>query len=109
MHPNCAYPGIGSVRSLTSASCVHWEEPVFVSADVTNLMYNVSVSGANLLSFTIQTSETQYCPELIPCQEYTVTVTPFSSSPDYKGASSTITYTAPGGTIIRVLNKGTIK
>ena len=68
-----------------------------MSDDVTNLIYNVSVSGTDLSPLYATISKTQFCPELTPCQEYTATVTPFSTSPDYTGNSTTITDTAPGG------------
>ena len=68
-----------------------------MSADVTDLMYNVSVSGEDISPLTATTSETHYCPELTPCQEYTITVTPFSTSPNYVGMNTTITNTTIGG------------
>ena len=77
-------------------------EPLFISSDVTDLMYNVSVGGANLSPINAITSEAQYCIELTPCQEYTVTVTPFSTSPDYTGNSASITDTIPGGIEVHI-------
>ena len=94
--------GIGPVGlpTLASAPCVKWDEPEFMSADVTHLIYNLSVSGADSSSLNVMTNETHHCTELIPCQEYTVTVTPFSTAPDYTGNSMTITDNAPGGILI---------
>ena len=93
------HAGIGPVSSLTLTlpPYIQWEEPALVSADVTNLMYNVSLSGEDLSPLTITINETQYCPELTPCQEYTVTVTPFSTFPYYVGMSTTITNATFGG------------
>ena len=68
-----------------------------MSADVTDLMYNVSVSGVDISPLTATISGTQYCPELTPCQEYTITVTPFSTSPNYVGMNTTIANTTTGG------------
>ena len=84
---------------MTSASpfCIQWKKPMFTSYDVTNITYNVSVTGGSVPPFNATTSELEYCQELKPCQKYNISVTPFSSSPDYVGASSTITYSVPGG------------
>ena len=60
-------------------------------------MYNVSVSGADLSPLNATTNETKYCPELTLCLQYTITVTPFSTFPDYVGMSTTITNTTSGG------------
>ena len=92
--------GIGSVPSINiSASFIQWLEPVFNCSDIIALSYNVSVSGADLSPLAITTNETKFCLELTPCQEYTVTVTPFSTSPDYTGASKSKTVTIHGGNI----------
>ena len=72
---------------------------MFLSDDVANLMYNVSVSGANSSPLNpVTTSDTKYWPELTPCQEYTITVIPFSTSHDYVGASNSTNTTIIGGT-----------
>ena len=96
------FSGIAPVQFLafTPLGCIRWEEPVFVSHDVDGVEYNVYIfSGGDhlLLPPPITTSETQDCPELTLCQEYTVTVTPFSTSPDYIGDNTTVTNTTPGG------------
>ena len=80
--------------------CIHWEEPVFVSADVADLMYNVLLSGPDLSTLNITTNDTQYCPKITPCQEYTVTVTPISTTLNYMGSSNAITDTTIGGKCI---------
>ena len=90
------------VDQATCPPCFQWGELVFVSDDVTNLTYNVSVSGADSPSFTITTSDTKYCPELSPCQEYTITVTPFSTFPDYVDSSNKTKAIIIGGTFIRI-------
>ena len=77
---------------------------MFVSADVTNLMYNLSVSGANWPLVTVTTSDTNYCLELTLCQEYTITVTPFSISPGYVGTSNSTNATIDGGTCAVIKN-----
>ena len=102
---NCTFLGIGpipyvTVSQATSPPCIQWGEPVFVSDDVTNLMYNVSVKGADSLSLSVTTSDTKYCLGLSPCQEYAITVTPFSTSPNYVGASNSTKATIIGGTFI---------
>ena len=90
--------GIGSVPFVNfSDNCIQWVEPVFKSSDVTELVYNVSVSEAGLSLLNVTTNETQYCTELTPCQEYTVTVTPFSTFPNYTADSNDVTYTTPEG------------
>ena len=99
--PFC-FVGIGDIGSPSfnfqpSIPCIQWAEPSFVSSDVTNLFYFVLVGGANLSPIYAITSEVEYCTELTPCQEYTVTVTPVSTSPDYTGNSSSVTDTIPGG------------
>ena len=96
------FVGIGDFASLSfnfqpSISCIQWEEPSFISSDITNLMYHVSVGGVNLSPMNATTSETQYCLELTPCLEYTVSVTPFSTSPEYTGTSNSVTDAIPGG------------
>ena len=98
------FSGIGHVPSIELVSatdtphpCIQWQEPDFVSADVTNLMYNVSVGGAELSPLSITTSETRYCLNLAPCQEYNITVTPLSTSPDYAGTSNRTTDAVEGG------------
>ena len=83
----------------SSITCIQWEEPLFRSADVTNLMYTVSVSGDNLLALNHTTNESNFCLEITLCQEYNVTVTPFSTFPDYIGARSTVSRTVPGGIV----------
>ena len=99
----CTFLGIGHVpfialvQATSPPPCIQWGEPVFVSADVTNLMYNVSVSGTNSLPLTFTTSGVKYCPELTPCQEYTITVVPFSTLPDYVGASNSTKANVTGG------------
>ena len=98
------YVGISGVPSVSFdfqsfITCIQWEEPLFRSADVTNLMYTVSVSGDNLPDFNHTTIETEYCPELIPCQEYTVAITPFSTSPSYIGVSNSVKDTVTGGIV----------
>ena len=98
MFCNHASLGIGLVSNISiSAGCIRWMEPVFKSSDVTALSYNVSVNKDGLSDLIATTNETEYCPELTPCQEYTVTVTPFSTSPDYVGTYTTITNTIAGG------------
>ena len=73
---------------------------MFVSSDVTNLMYSVSVDGTESSSQTITTIETQHCLyDLTPCQEYIITVIPFSTSSDYVGASNSIMDTIDGGNL----------
>ena len=54
---NYDFSGIGQVPFIALVSeahsphlCIQWENPVLVSDDVTNLMYNVSVSGADSVS-----------------------------------------------------------
>ena len=62
---------------------------MFVSSDVTDLMYNVSVSGTDLSPFHVTTKDTKYCHAMLtPCQGYNVTVTPFSTSSNYTGGSN---------------------
>ena len=100
---NCPFLGIGHVpfvkfAEAVSPPCIQWGEPVFVSADVTNLMYSVSVSGPDLPVLTKTTKDTQYCTELTPCKQYNITVTPFSTFPDYTGASNSTNDTTNGGT-----------
>ena len=80
-----------------SNQCIQWVEPMFRSSDVTELVYNVSVSKADWSHLNVTTNEAEYCTELTPCQEYTVTITPFSTSPNYTGASNTVTLNIPGG------------
>ena len=95
-----ASPGITPVQFLTFTplACIQWTEPVFISDDVKDLMYNISVSGADLLPLTITTNETQYCVESIAhCQEYTFAVNPFSTSLEYIGGNVAITIITPGG------------
>ena len=98
---DCTLLGIGHVPFVTVAQatfppCIQWGEPVLVSADVTNLTHNVSVSGANSPLVTVTTSDTKHCLELTSCQEYTLTVTPFSISPDYVGTSNNTNATIAG-------------
>ena len=80
-----------------SNSCIQWVEPVFTSSDVTQLVYNVFVSEAGLSFLNVTTNETQYCTKLTSCQEYIVTVTPFSTFPKYTADSNNVTYTIPEG------------
>ena len=64
---------------------------MFVSADVKDLMYNVSVTciGADLSLMNVTTNDTECCHGMLtPCQTYNITVTPFSTSPNYVGASN---------------------
>ena len=101
---NCAFLGIGHVPFVTFAKapsppCIQWGKPVFVSADVTDLMYKVSASGVDLPPLNLTTKDTQHCPELTPCQEYKFTVTPFSTFPNYTGASNSTNATINGGTV----------
>lgn len=108
--PKCyVSTGIGPlpIVNVTVASpfCTQWEKPVFTSSDVGDVMYNVSLTGPGVLPFTITTTDCQHCPEFTPCQEYTITVTPFSTSPDYTGIRSTINYIAYGGKIQWVVSK----
>ena len=49
------------------------------------------MSGADLPAMSVTTSETNYCLEVTPCQEYVITVTPFSTFLDYMGPSKSTT------------------
>ena len=73
---------------------------MFVSADVTDLMYNVSLGGADLPLLIIPTNDTQYCLKLTPCWKYIITVTPFSTNPGYVGVSNNTEAATDGGTMI---------
>ena len=102
---NYDFSGIGQVPFITLVVpadtphlCIEWVEPVFVSNNVMGLMYIVSVEGADISILNVTTSETHYClDELTPCQKYNITVTPFSTSPYYVGASNRTTGTIDGG------------
>ena len=96
--PNSTSLRIGSVPFVNfSDNCIQWVEPVFKSSDVTELIYNVSVSKVGVSPLNVTTNETQYCTELTPCQEYIVTVTPFSTFPKYTAGSNSVTLTTPEG------------
>ena len=106
--PNHNSPGIGQVPSIklvnpgsNSPLFIEWEKPVFVSTDVTNLMYNVSVSGADPSSLNVTTKDAKCCYGIItPCQGYNITVTPFSTSSNYTGASTGTEDVIDGGTLM---------
>lgn len=80
--------------------CIGWDKP-FVSDDVAEtLSYDVLVTGTDMFTLNAVTNHTQLCLEkLTPCQEYTVTVTPFSTSPNYTGTPYMITGEYSGGTV----------
>ena len=75
-----------------------WEKPVFVSTDVTNLMYNVLISGADLSPFNVTTNDTECCHDMLTtCQVYNITVTPFSTLSNYVGVSNRTEDAIDGG------------
>ena len=79
--------------------CIQWNEPSFVSADVTDLTYNISLSGADQTTLNTTTTETNDCPAITPCQEFIIIVTPFSPSLGYVGANNSTTDYIDGGTL----------
>lgn len=80
--------------------CIQWKEPSFISADVTDLTYNVSLRGEDQTTVNTTTTKTSACPTITPCQEFIITVTPFSPSLGYVGASNSTTDYVDGGMVL---------
>ena len=104
---NYNFLGIGQVPFIEIVEvahppyrCIQWKEPSFISADVTDLTYNVSLSGADQTTLNTTTNETSDCPTITPCQEFNITVTPFSPSLGYVGASNSTTDYIDGGMVL---------
>ena len=110
--PNHDSSGIGQVPSIklvnpgsNSPPFVQWKKPVFVSSDVTDLTYNVSlsnvsVSGADPSPMNVTTKDTECCHDMLtPCQVYNITVTPFSTSSKYVGATNGTVDAIDGGNL----------